>query len=75
MDPPVQYPIPSTSSPVDLNPPNNNFQDPSINVSPKNSNRSTSFFAQPGTLAGKFQQKILLQHTVLEIYILVKHVS
>jgi len=51
VDPPVQYPIPSTSSPVDLNPPNNNFQDPSINVSPKNSNRSTSFFAQPGTLA------------------------
>ena len=44
---------------MDLNPPNNNFQDPSINVSPKNSNRSTSFFAQPGTLAGKFQQKIL----------------
>lgn len=50
VDPPVQYPIPSTSSPVDLNPPSNNF-DPSNDVSPKKSNRSTSFFAQPGTLA------------------------
>ena len=34
--------------------PNNNYNDPSIISRPKNSNtRSTSFFAQPGTLAGK----------------------
>lgn len=49
VDPPVQ--VPTTGSPVDLNPPNNNNYDPSVNMSPKNSNRSTSFFAQPGTLA------------------------
>jgi len=30
---------------------NNNYNDPSIISRPKNSNRSTSFFAQPGTLA------------------------
>ena len=35
--------------------PNNPNFDPSIISRPKNSNRSTSFFAQPGTLAGKFK--------------------
>ena len=38
---------------------NNNYNDPSIISRPKNSNRSTSFFAQPGTLAGKSHMYIL----------------
>ena len=48
IDPPVQYPIPTTTSEVPQP------KSPNQNNGPKSTNRSTSFFAQPGTLAGKF---------------------
>jgi len=45
IDPPVQYPIPTTTSEVPQP------KSPNQNNGPKSTNRSTSFFAQPGTLA------------------------
>jgi len=48
---PPQPAEPTNEVPQQPNNNNNNYNDPSIISRPKNSNRSTSFFAQPGTLA------------------------
>ncbi len=49
VDPPM-IPVTTTTTVV---PP----KDPSISSRPKDSSRSTSFFAQPGTLAGEFSDR------------------
>ena len=56
---PPQPAEPTNEVPQQPNNNNNNYNDPSIISRPKNSNRSTSFFAQPGTLAGKSHKYVV----------------